>query len=75
MNDKEAIKMMQRSIAEIEDLRRFNQKLQPYAEAYGVIQAIIGLLPQKSQGYSEDHVWALRKRIRELEENEKKDTE
>ncbi|MDE2022101.1 MAG: hypothetical protein KGI71_04320 [Patescibacteria group bacterium] len=67
MDDREAKEMMQRSIAEIEMLRREVGQLRPQAEAYQAITQILSLLPQKSQGYGEDLVWKLRKRIEELD--------
>lgn len=67
MTDKDTIDMIQRCIEEIEMLRRENDRLRPKAEAYGAITAILGLLPQPTQGYSEDIVWRLRKQIEELQ--------
>lgn len=67
MNDNEAKEMMQRCISEIESLRRERDRLQPHAEAYLTIQQIMSYLPQRAQGYGEDLVWRLKKRIEELE--------
>lgn len=67
MLDKEAIEMMRRSIEEIKSLRRQVDRLSPAAEAYDVIRNIVDLLPKRSQGMSEDLVWRLEKRIKELE--------
>lgn len=67
MTNKEAIEMMQRCKAEIEGLRRDNERLRPKAEAYESIQQILSLMPHRSMGMSEDMVWILDKRIRELE--------
>jgi hypothetical protein len=72
MEDREAKEMMLRSIHEIEDLRRQRAALAPQAEAYRVIAQIMTYLPQPSQGYGEDLVWRLKKRIEELEKAEKK---
>jgi len=73
MNDKEAIDMMRRCAHEIRDLRRHRDAIAPQAEAYQVIRAIVGMLPQPSQGYSEDLVWRLEKKIAELEAQPAKD--
>ncbi len=67
MDDKEAIQMMQRCIHELRELRNTNNVMAPRAEAYEVIRDIIGMLPKRSQGYGEDLVWVLQKRIKELE--------
>lgn len=68
MNDKEAIEMMQRCKHEIMDLRREIDRLRPKAEAYESVAQVLALLPQQSRGMSEDMVWALDKRIREIEQ-------
>lgn len=67
MDDKEAIQMMQRCVHELRDLRRQRDALAPKAEAYDVLQTVVSLLPRPSQGMSEDIVWVLEKRIKELE--------
>lgn len=67
MDDKEAIQMMERCMAEIRLLRNTNNAMAPKAEAFEVISKIMGYLPGRSQGYSEDLVWVLEKRIRELQ--------
>lgn len=69
MNDmpyQEALEMMQRCKGEIVSLRAEIERLRPKAEAYEAITTILGLLPRRSQGMSEDMVWRLEKRIREL---------
>jgi hypothetical protein len=63
----EAIEMMNRCKAEILGLRRHIDRIQPKADAYDNLAAIVRLLPQPSQGMSEDLVWQLDKRIRELQ--------
>lgn len=72
IDNREAIEMMQRVIADIKQLRNQRTELEPKAEAYEVIKAIIGLLPKQSwsRGYGEDLVWVLEKRIRELSPQE-----
>lgn len=66
MNDKEAIEMMQRCRHELISLRRQIEQLAPKAEAYDNIATVLRLLPRPSVGMSEDLVWTLEKRIREL---------
>lgn len=66
MNDKEAIEMMQRCSSEIKELRATIDRLAPKAHAYDQLSVVLGLLPQKSQGYGEDLAWTLDKRIGEL---------
>jgi len=67
MEDKEAIDMMQRCIDEIETQRRIVEHLSPRTEAYEVIRDIVRMQPQRTQGYGEDLVWRLKKRIEELQ--------
>jgi len=73
MDDKDAIEMMQRCVHELEDYRRTIARLQPNAEAYEVIRDIIRMTPKPSQGYGEDLVWRLKKKIAELEPKPKAD--
>jgi hypothetical protein len=68
MNDREAIEMMQRCKHEIIGLRQEIDRLRPKAEAYESVAQVLALLPQRSVGMSEDMVWALDKRIREIEQ-------
>ena len=74
MNDKEAVEMMQRCKAEIVSLRAEIGRLGPKAEAYDNIAQVLSLLPRRSQGMSEDMVWMLDKRIREIEQAAKEPT-
>ena len=69
INNKEAIEMMKRCKHEIMSLRAQIDRLQPKADAYDNLAAVLGLLPQKSIFMSEDLVWTLDKRIRELQPN------
>lgn len=62
----EAIEMMNRCKAEIVGLRTMIERLKPKADAYDNLAAIVRMLPQPSVGMSEDLVWTLDKRIREL---------
>lgn len=63
----EFLQMMQRCSEEILSLRAQRNALAPKAEAYDLILKVMGLLPGKSQGYGEDVVWQLKKRIAELQ--------
>ena len=67
MSNKEAIDMMLRCRNEIVSLKAYITKLQPKADAYDNIAAILRLIPGPSQGYGEDLVWIIDKRIKELE--------
>lgn len=69
MDDREAIQMMQRCVHELRDMRRMNKELAPAAEAFNVIRKIVHVALPESRGASEDLVWVLEKRIRELEAN------
>lgn len=62
----EAIQMMNRCKQEIIHLRATIDHLTPKAEAYDNLAAILRLLPVRSIGATEDLVWVLDKRIREL---------
>lgn len=63
----EAIEMMNRCKSEIVGLRAVIERLKPKADAYDNLAAIVRMLPQPSVGMSEDVVWILDKRIRELQ--------
>lgn len=63
----EAIQMMNRCKHEILELRATIERLKPKADAYDNLASVLRLLPQPSIGMSEDVVWVLDKRIRELE--------
>lgn len=67
MTNKEAIEMMNRCKHEITGLRAEIGRLRPKADAYDNLASVLRLLPQPSVGMSEDLVWVLDKRIRELE--------
>jgi hypothetical protein len=67
VDNKEAIDMMQRCVEELETQRRIVQHLQPQAEAYEVIRDIVRMSPKQTQGYGEDLVWRLKKKIAELQ--------
>lgn len=74
----EFLQMAARCRDEIKDLRGVIGRLSPKAEAYDAISTVLGLLPQRSQGMSEDLVWRLDKRIAELmapDEPEKQENE
>lgn len=70
-SNREMIEMMRRCSSEIKDLRRQIADLQPKAEAYEYLTAVIRLVPdQRGRGMKEDLAWVLDKRIREIEEAE-----
>lgn len=71
MPGNEAIEMMKRAAGEIRELRATIERLKPKAHAYDQLSAVLGLLPQPSQGYGEDVAWMLDKRIAELEKARK----
>lgn len=62
----EAIQMMNRCKHELMQLRQELATLRPKADAYDNLATVLRLLPQLSQGYGEDLVWILEKRIQEL---------
>lgn len=66
MDDKEVVQMMQRCIEEMQMQRNVINRISPQAEAYEVIRDIVRMLPKTSQGYGEDLVWQLKKKIEEL---------
>lgn len=69
MHDREAVEMMQRCKSEITDLRQQVDRLQPQAQAYELIAQVLSYLPKRTGvGMSEDIVWVLDKRIREIEQ-------
>ena len=69
MKDREYVEMMQRCKHEIASLRREIDRLRPKADAYDSVAHILSLLPRQSQGMSEDLMWLLDKRIKEVEQN------
>lgn len=66
ISNSEAIEMMNRCKDEILGLRAVIDRLQPKADAYDNLAAVLRLLPQPSVGMGEDVVWILDRRIREL---------
>lgn len=66
MDTKEAIDMMNRCKEEIRSLRARIERLEPKAEAYDNMATLLRMLPRPSVGMSEDLVWVLDKRIREM---------
>lgn len=67
MRDKEAVQMMQRCKGEIQALRAEINRLRPKADAYDSIAHVLSLMPRASQRMGEDVIWALDRRIREIE--------
>ena len=66
INNGEAMEMMHRCKNEIIALRREIERLAPKAAAYDNIAMVLDLLPKRGVGMSEDLVWLLDKRIKEL---------
>jgi hypothetical protein len=69
ISKQEFIEMMNRCKHEILDLRRTISVLRPKAEAYDMVLKILNLLPRSGEGMSEDVVWILDKRIRDMQSN------
>lgn len=67
ISNQEAIQMMERCCHEIRELRATIDRLRPKAEAYDNLAIVLHLIPQPSQGYGEDLVYTLKKRIQELQ--------
>lgn len=67
MTDHDTAEMIQRCIDEISVLRAERDRLAPRAEAYGLIGKIIGLIPERQQGYGEDIIWQLKKELADLQ--------
>jgi len=70
MSTAEALDMMRRCKEEITSLRRHIAILEPKAEAYDTLAAVIRLLPRPSIGMGEDLVWRIEQRIKELSEEQ-----
>ena len=68
MTSKEAIEMMTRCKNEIIGLKAEIGRLRPKADAYDNISVILSLIPTQGISMSEDMVWTLDKRIRELQQ-------
>lgn len=66
ITNQEAIDMMERCKQEIKNLRSMISYLQPKADAYDNLSAVLRLLPQKSMGMGEDITYRIDERIREL---------
>jgi hypothetical protein len=64
--EKEFVEMMNRCRSEILVQRQQISSLQPKADAYDNITAILRLLPRGGEGYSVDLVRILDERIKEL---------
>lgn len=70
----EFLEMMRRCSSEIKMLRGTIDHLQPKADAYDNMAALIALLPRTSRVVGEDVAWMLDKRIREIEAAKKEQT-
>lgn len=67
MNDTEAIEMMRRCKSEIELLRSNINLLQPKADAYDNISALLGMLPKPRRGHTENMEFMLGRKLKEME--------
>jgi hypothetical protein len=70
MSNSEAMQMMRRASDEIKGLRATIERLQPKAEAYDSLRAVLDLLPRPSRGYGEDVAFLLDRRIEEIKKAE-----
>lgn len=66
ISSQEFIQMAARCRDEIKELRARVERLQPKADAYDNLAAVLRLLPQPPHTMGEDLVWRLDKRIAEL---------
>lgn len=64
----EFIQMAKRCREEIRTLRRQVTELEPRADAYDKLSAVLDLLPRQQRGHGEDLVWRIDQRLKELEE-------
>lgn len=62
----ELVDVMRRCSDEIRQLRARIAQLEPKADAYDNIAAVLRLLPREGQAFGEDLAWRLDKRIQEL---------
>lgn len=60
--------MLRRCKSEIQMLRRQITETAPKAEAYDMLQTVLGLLPQKTQGGCEDILWIIDKEVQKIEQ-------
>jgi predicted RNA-binding Zn ribbon-like protein len=69
VNDKEAIDMMQRCLAEVRSLRAQVEHLSPLADAYIALRDVVRMATPRNGAMAagQDIIWTLEKRIRELE--------
>jgi hypothetical protein len=72
--ENEYISMMTTCAHEIKSLRRTVADLQPRAEAYDRLSAVIDMFPRRSVGMGEDLAWRLDKRVEELRTKREKET-
>lgn len=72
MGEQEQVEMMQRAAHEIRDLRSRVAQLQPKAEAYDNMAALISVaISPRSMGMAEDLAWALERRAAGIEQHMK----
>jgi len=58
--------MLSRCRHEIQYLKKEVARLAPKADAYDTLTTVLGLLPQKSQGFGEDIIWLIDSEITKL---------
>ena len=66
MTEQDTIQMMQRCREEINLLRNRLLVIEPKAEAYDQLKAVIGMFPQPEKRFGEDLVWMLDQEIERL---------
>lgn len=66
-SNREALELMNRTVSEMTELRNRIATLEPKAHAYDTLCTVLGLLPQRSRGMSEDFMRVLKKHIAELQ--------
>ena len=59
--------MLKRCKSEIQMLRHQLAETAPKAEAYDMLQTVLGMLPQKTRGGCEDILWIIHKEAEKIE--------
>lgn len=66
MEHPETLMLLRRASEEIRQLRAHLARIEPKAEAYDNIAAILRMMPKQSGGYGPDVLWEIEKHIAEL---------
>ena len=74
MENTEAKQMMTRCRNEILELRKRLSEVEPKADAYDQLRAVISMLPKQSQGYGEDVIWIIDSEMKKLDKLEAEET-